>query len=1241
MIEDMVNFLKQLLTSQEQRRAHPEAIDDVSERQIDSHMPMILLAAEFVSEVANERRSTRNPNARYEISADRFEEIFIRLGQTGIKDIGSGDILFFMIACIYFTWLYLRKQRRNVTVLNDYITLNWFFFAKSTSGEEKMSEFKSKIAARRVRNSHFEQERLELIREIGRNVMPYLHVKIQKALGAQDEYWYHGGNDPRSEYFDKVKLSINGISVPRVGNRGEETDIFYHVVGVDNMFWEYVFKIGNNALFQIDCFKHALMMPDFNANGEALTGCFERAVQCVCPNTDAEYCRCHDNVLHYDEIEIGRIPEKYADEPLIVIIINVYTKDSKKKKDYQLLFFSDKYYDNPKGKVIFINNPNWHNGHAHCCLFKPFQYTDEIPETPNQKFSRYSFFNTVLHRLIRTSDSICPICGLVFPKSESHAHFKLHTENICDQCGLTFSTKHELEIHQEYHCRHLGEGCMYDFAESITGYKQPPVIERCIIYADLESAITEEGTHENILCGWVNTKDYDVHISKSIKSLFKYIKEQPEDNILVYFHNGEGYDFHFVLIELSKMEKTAFEKADIVADSSEKFRYFTIHFGSKRVTFKDTFAFVSQSLSSWLESTKRCADADFPCFTNAFKDGIKRNLIMQKNPFPYNAIKDADDLLKDITELDRWFTAENNVELFCDKFTKEELKDIYENWFIKAKDIFKWKSIDDYYKTYLMCDVAQLCDCMEYFCKNVNNEFGLNAHDYYGTPGLTWAAWLKQNTYPLEPVPENGFDLINSSIRGGQTGAMTRYFNSDRGEDDEGSFCCDLDCNALYATVMLRFDYPCCNWKVIDCSDMPLDDFSLLEMIKNYHHYKKSGFVEVDMIVKDDPFIYSYVPVASKRLVKDVYDYPTMRQYANLHGRNYKNFIFSGLCNVVGEHKHYCGHTKLFEFYLSHGFIEIKKVYRMIIGDEHPVFSNYVDHNLAKRKEFADDPIKKMLYKLMNNALYGKTYEDVTQRRDVRISKTSDFGNIQDSMIKRTLMVIGEYTIYEAPKRSFVMDKPIYLGAAITEFSKLWMYRFFYDEVKPKFPSCEVLYTDTDALTLKFPPECRITSFLELATALNYGSHQVLDTSNWPNVDELADFHKQHNNEPGLFKSETGYGRIIRMVALRAKTYIMECDNGEIKMSVKGCPMKEKAKLTFDDFKNILFRNTTEKEIEYDAIVSKYHIVKSTQLTRVVLSADDRKRYIADDKIHTYPLFSKPHQEALIVYDQTPFSIEF
>ena len=44
-----------------------------------------------------------------------------------------------------------------------------------------------------------------------------------------------------------------------------------------------------------------------------------------------------------------------------------------------------------------------------------------------------------------------------------------------------------------------------------------------------------------------------------------------------------------------------------------------------------------------------------------------------------------------------------------------------------------------------------------------------------------------------------------------------------------------------------------------------------------------------------------------------------------------------------------------------------------------------IANNTEKRKQFKHDDVKKAFYKLMNNAPYGKTIEDVARRTDNRL----------------------------------------------------------------------------------------------------------------------------------------------------------------------------------------------------------------------------------------------------------------
>ena len=48
------------------------------------------------------------------------------------------------------------------------------------------------------------------------------------------------------------------------------------------------------------------------------------------------------------------------------------------------------------------------------------------------------------------------------------------------------------------------------------------------------------------------------------------------------------------------------------------------------------------------------------------------------------------------------------------------------------------------------------------------------------------------------------------------------------------------------------------------------------------------------------------------------------------------------------------------------------------------------------------------------------------------------------------------------------LDKPIYMGMSILDYSKIHMYSFHYDVLKPKYDDkTKLVYTDTDSYVIK------------------------------------------------------------------------------------------------------------------------------------------------------------------------------
>ena len=89
------------------------------------------------------------------------------------------------------------------------------------------------------------------------------------------------------------------------------------------------------------------------------------------------------------------------------------------------------------------------------------------------------------------------------------------------------------------------------------------------------------------------------------------------------------------------------------------------------------------------------------------------------------------------------------------------------------------------------------------------------------------------------------------------------------------------------------------------------------------------------------------------------------------------------ICSFLPK-KHYVVLGQLLRFYLDRG-MRLVKVHRAIRFNSSPYVVGYIANNTEKRKQFKHDDVKKAFYKLINNAPYRKTIENVARRTDIRL----------------------------------------------------------------------------------------------------------------------------------------------------------------------------------------------------------------------------------------------------------------
>ena len=103
----------------------------------------------------------------------------------------------------------------------------------------------------------------------------------------------------------------------------------------------------------------------------------------------------------------------------------------------------------------------------------------------------------------------------------------------------------------------------------------------------------------------------------------------------------------------------------------------------------------------------------------------------------------------------------------------------------------------------------------------------------------------------------------------------------------------------------------------------------------------------------------------------------------------------------------------------------------------------------------------------MNNSVFGKTIENARKHRHKTCNKQSK----KELFIARTILsynkIFSENSLpIEMKKTQTFMNKPVYLVLSISELSKIVMYEFWYDYVKPKYrkKKAKLCYMDTDRL---------------------------------------------------------------------------------------------------------------------------------------------------------------------------------
>ena len=384
------------------------------------------------------------------------------------------------------------------------------------------------------------------------------------------------------------------------------------------------------------------------------------------------------------------------------------------------------------------------------------------------------------------------------------------------------------------------------------------------------------------------------------------------------------------------------------------------------------------------------------------------------------------------------------------------------------------------------------------------------------------------------------------------------------------------------------------------------------EEVRNYQEDDVGYFVECDLgyphELHDKHNDYPLAPVRtcvttdmlsphSKELYRKVYDLNSNQKIP--HEKVEKLLL------TLQDKEKYVVHIRMLQWYLKQGLV-LKQIHRVIKFKQSPWLKPYIDFNTEKRKQATTD-FEKDFFKLMNNAPYGKTMEDVKNHMDFElVTDVKRYDKLVNEPTFKHTSIINENIVgVERAKKEIYLNKPIAVGVAVFDLSKLHMYGFYNDIMKANYgDNMELLYTDTDSLIINVQTEDIYRDFRQP------GLKEHFDFSEYP-VDH-PNYDSSNAKVLGKFKCETNGKPIEEWIGLKAKMYALRV-GGKDKLVAKGVPKDSIKKYTsFDVYKKVLEQDV-KTNVSFNCIRSQKHKLHTMNISKVGLTNFDNKRHYLDN----------------------------
>ena len=319
------------------------------------------------------------------------------------------------------------------------------------------------------------------------------------------------------------------------------------------------------------------------------------------------------------------------------------------------------------------------------------------------------------------------------------------------------------------------------------------------------------------------------------------------------------------------------------------------------------------------------------------------------------------------------------------------------------------------------------------------------------------------------------------------------------------------------------------------------------------------------------------------------------------------------LATLYGKER-YIIHYRNLRKALLHGLVLVR-IHRALQFKQSHWIKRYIDLNTDMRNN-AKNEFEHSLFKLMNNAVYGKCLENVRGRRNVKLvtkwggrygaeALISSPNFHSESIFDENLVAI------QLNKTHICLNKPIYVGFSVLDISKTCVYKFHYEIIPPLVhpKKTTLLYTDTDSLIYD------ITETNIYEAMKNHG--QYFDTSDYSPTNQFG-IQLLNGKTVGIMRDELSGRILLEFVGLRSKMYSVRSVGGSDMKKCKGISSSVVNHcIEFSDYIQCLNEEKTLVR-QQSRFRSRLHNIETVQQTKLALSPFDDKRVLRPNRTQTW-----------------------